>query len=257
MVTTIQRQSIYYCHRPKGWNYWKSELSSTHFSGIIMTQPQFSELPGARERQLQRRSHNPLFTDELQVVTQSQVDSAHQQDLEEEKQFSISLLALLNDVSSFSGKEETDKILQVKEQADRLYEQCIGLAGEHERERQGLLKLNDAIMTAIRAAAGEDPLALSELEKEQQARTIHLSLLECPLIADILRADAVIEEDQLTPTILSADEEAIEMALSLFSLEQRQALVEEASQIKSALEQSGKLDKQLEKKFRMMATWVS
>jgi len=222
-----------------------------------MSQPQFSELPGARERQLKRRSQNPLFTEELRVVTQSQVETARQQDLEEVQRFSTALLALLNDVSAFSGKEETDKILQTKEQADRLYEQCIGLAGEHERERQGLLKLNDAIMTAIRAAAGEDPLALSELEKEQQARAIHLSLLEYPLIADILRSDTVIEEDQLPATILSADNEAIEKALGLFSPEQRQVLMEEAGLIKSELEKSGKLDKQLQQKFSLMSSLVS
>jgi len=222
-----------------------------------MSQPQFSELPGARERQLKRRSQNPLFTEECQVVTPSQLEGARQQDLDEVQQFSTALLALLNDVSAFSGKEETDKILQTKERADRLYEQCVGLAGEHERERQGLLKLNEAIMTAIRAAAGEDPLALSELEKEQQARAIHLSLLEYPLIADILRSDAVIEEDQLPPTILSADDEAIEKALGLFSPEQRQLLIEEARQIKSRLEQSGKLDKHLEKKFSLLFALAS
>lgn len=217
-----------------------------------MSQPTFSEQPGARERQLKRRSQNPFFLKKLRVVSQSQVDKARQQDLEEARQFSASLVALLKDVSAFSGQEETDKVLQVKEKADRLYEQCIGLAGEHERERQGLLKLNDVIMTAIRAAAGQDPLALSELEKEQQARDIHMSLLAYPLIADILRADAVIDEDQLPQTILSADEEAIEKALGLFSLEQRMALLEETRQIKLTLEQSGKLDNLMEKKFKMI-----
>ena len=82
--------------------------------------------------------------------------------------------------------------MQTKEKADRLYEQCVGLAGDHERERQGLLKLNEVIMGAIRAAAGQDPLAMDELEKEQQAREIHLALLECKLVADAM-ADWVLQ----------------------------------------------------------------
>ena len=133
-----------------------------------MSKPQFHDQPGFRERQLQRRHSNPLFTVEQQVVTQVQVDGARQLDRQELQQFAESLQALLMDVSQFSAREETDKILQTKEQADKLYEQCIGLAGEHERERQGLLKLNDVIMAAIRAAAGQDPLALDELEKEAE-----------------------------------------------------------------------------------------
>lgn len=222
-----------------------------------MSLPQFSELPGARERQLQRRAQNPLFSTELQTVTQAEVDKARQQDNDEQRQFSEALLDLLNKVSAFSGTEETDKILQVKEQADRLYEQCMGLAGEHAREREGLLKLNDAIMKAVRAAAGEDPLAISELQKEQEARAIHLSLLEYPLIADILRADAVIEEDQLPATILSADDEEITVAMGLFSLEQRYALVAEVGTIQVALQLAGKLDDRLEKKFSMISALAS
>ncbi len=197
-----------------------------------MNKPQFIDLPGIRERQLKRRYGNPLFSEERQHVSASELKAERQHDKEEVINFVESLQSLLKDVGQFSAREETDTILQTKEKADRLYEQCVGLAGDHERERQGLLKLNDVIMGAIRAAAGQDPLAIAELEKEQQAREIHLALLECRLVADILRPDAAIVENELLPSILSEDEESIRMAMTLFSGEQQQMLLEQASELK-------------------------
>jgi len=214
-----------------------------------MSKPQFIDLPGIRERQLKRRYNNPLFSEDRQQVSTADLKAGRQHDKEEVINFAESLQSLLQDVGQFSAREETDVILQTKERADRLYEQCIGLAGDHERERQGLLKLNDVIMGAIRAAAGQDPLALAELEKEQQAREIHLALLECKLVADILRPDAAIEENELLPTILSENEDSISMAMTLFSDEQQQMLREQASELKQTLQQQGKMDDLLQKKF--------
>ena len=190
-----------------------------------------------------------MFSQARQQVTQTQLEHAREQDNQELQQFGESLHTLLTDVSQFSAREETDRILQTKEQADRLYEQCIGLSGDHERERQGLLKLNDVIMASIRAAAGQDPLAMSELEKEQQAREIHLALLQCRLVADILRPDADLEEDELLPTILSEDEPAIELALTLFNEEQKELLGQQAQQLQQSLHEAGSLDDALRRKF--------
>ncbi len=210
---------------------------------------QFLDSPGLRERQLQRRYRNPLFSAEQQDVSEQQLEQARQQDQQEVQQFAQSLQDLLTDVSQFSGTEETDKILQTKERADKLYEQCIGLSGDHEREREGLLKLNAAIMTAIRSAAGQDPLALEELDRESQARDIHMALLEYSLVADILRADTQLEEDELLPTILSGDEETISTIMTLFNNEQRQILEQQAEALKQSLQQQGVMDQALEKKF--------
>ena len=109
-------------------------------------------------------------------------------------------------------------------------------------------------MAAIRAAAGQDPLALDELEKEQQARDIHLALLECRLVADILRPDNDLQEDELLPTILTEDEESIQMAMTLFSNEQRQLLEQQAAQLKQQLQHDGDFDEQMQKKFLAMSS---
>lgn len=217
-----------------------------------MNQHLFIERPGIRERQLKRRHHNPLFSSAKQQVTDEELKAARQQDKQEVINFTENLQNLLAEVTQFSAREETDTILQTKEKADRLYEQCIGLTGDHERERQGLLKLNEVIMAAIKQAAGSDPLASEELEKEQQAREIHLALLECQLVADILRPDGVIDENDLLPTILSEDEESIQMAMTLFSGEQQQTLHEQATALKKRLQEEGELNTAIENKFNVL-----
>jgi len=217
-----------------------------------MTTIQFIEKPGFRERQLKRRFNNPLFMSSQNQVSQPLVDIARQQDKEEVVEFIEALQTLLTEVGTFSGREETDKIIETKERADRLYEQCVGLTGDHTRERDGLLKLNEAIMKAIWSAAGDDPLAIEELTKEQQAREIHLKLLDYALVVDMLRTDSAIAADELLPTILSENEESIHIALSLFDAEQRQVLVEEANRMKQSLQDQGQLSDDVHEKFTIM-----
>lgn len=219
-----------------------------------MTKIQFIEKPGFRERQLQRRFNNPLFSESQQKVSQSQLDTARQHDKEEVVVFIESLQSLLREVGSFSGREETDKILETKEGADKLYEQCAGLAGDHSRESEGLLKLNEAIMKSIRTAAGDDPLAIEELSREQQAREIHIKLLEYPLVADMLRTDGAIEADELLQTILSESDESIHVAMSLFDAQQREVLAEEATRLQQDLESRGVLSESIQARFSAMTS---
>jgi len=219
-----------------------------------MSKLQFIDKPGYRERQMKRRFNNPLFSETQQQVSEEALASARQQDKDEVVEFIESLQALLTEVGGFSGREETDKIIETKERTDRLYEQCVGLTGEHDRERDGLLKLNEAIMKSIWAAAGEDPLAVEELTREQQAREIHLKLLDYPVVVDMLRTDSGIAADELLPTILSESEESIHIALSLFDPEQRKVLAEEAGRLKQDLQSRDALDEAIENKFKVMVS---
>ena len=211
--------------------------------------PDFTEKPGCQERHLKRRYLNPLFDESRQQVSDQDLQLARQQDQQELQQFSQDLQQLLTEMSQFVGHEDTEKVLAVKETLDRLYQQCMGLAGDHVVEKQGLLKLNEVIMKAIRAAAGQDPVALQELEKEGQARELHLALLEYPLITDLLLDSSPIEDDELVTSILSEDKDTIQMAMSLFDEQQREVLTEQALSIKNNLQTLGLLTPEWQQKF--------
>jgi hypothetical protein len=214
-----------------------------------MTRIQFSQHPGAHERHLKRRYHNPLFPPERRELAQHDVEIAAEKDREEEISFLEELKALLEKVTTFSAREETEVILEIKQQTDKMYEQCAGLRGEHSREKAGLVRLNEVIMNSIRAAAGDDPLAKEELDKEQAARELHMHLLEYSIVPDLLRPDSLIEEDELIPSLLSEEAETIKMVMTLFDDKQRKELLELAAKLIEELKQQGELDSVIEERF--------
>lgn len=199
-------------------------------------------LPGPRERHLRRRRDNPLFPSERRRVSAAELDAARRADQQEYEGFRRELRELLEEAGELAGTVDTDLVLGLKERVERLYEQCAGLGGDHSREKQGLLQLNDIVVAAIRRAAGADPLAHQELEQEQAARQIHVQLLQYPLVADLLSDRSPITAADLVPTLLSESPEAVRVAMSLFEPEQQAELRAEAHAVVEQVERSGRLE---------------
>jgi len=199
----------------------------------------FSPLPGARERQLKRRHENPLFPAELRQVIQVDINHAQREDQREVEAFNKTFRKLLQDVSELEGRADSEKILLLKEQADKLYEQASGLAGDFGEERQALQKLVQAMMKAVRAGAAGDPRALYELDQEDLARQAHYEMLGYHLICDLLRPDSPISREELVPTLLSERQDAVAAAAAFFEPAMLQELVEEGERLLQRCEAEG------------------
>lgn len=174
-----------------------------------------------------RKHENPLFA-VTEVLTQIDIDIAHQDDLDEYESFLEDFNGLLSEVSTLSGAVDTEMILEMKERIDRLYERCVGFGTEQDEYKNALQKLHHTIMAAIRQAAKVDSMALKELEREQEVRKLHIELMEYKLVSDLLRADSPIKDNELVPTLLSEDAEAVQVVMSLFEPDQQQAIRDEA-----------------------------
>lgn len=162
---------------------------------------QFSKRPGAHERRLIRRYRNPLFGHT--AISQEDIDRARERDADEVKAFMKWFRDLVEQCASLDPNAEADVVLKLKEQLDKSYEQSAGLAGD-QSEIQALVKrLLEVIMQAMWKGVGQDMQAHSKLQMEAEARESHFALLGYPLVADLLRPDSVIEEDELVPTLLS------------------------------------------------------
>jgi len=202
---------------------------------------QFSAQPGCRERHLRRKYANPLFGGEAQALTAADVERARGEDEAEREQFRADFQDLLRRAADLSGQVDTEAILEIKEQIDRLYELAAGLGGGVDAEQQSLLKINDVIMRAIHAAAANDPLAIEELEKEAAARQMHLELLHYPLVADLLRSDSPVSREDLVPTLLSEDAETVRVVISMFDPTQQAELRDEARALVEELKRRDEL----------------
>lgn len=201
--------------------------------------PRFSELPGARERHLQRRCDNPLFPVAVRTVTQEQVTIARQEDVTELQAFQSELREVVERAVNLKPTEESEVILGLKERLDRLYEQASGLREDQTKVKAALRQLVGVVMRAVWSGAGNDALARSELEDEEQARAAHYALLEQPLVADLLRPDSPVGADELVPTLLNAGPDELAAALPLFDAGQQTDICREARALLEARAREG------------------
>lgn len=176
----------------------------------------FSEFPGRRERHLLRRRDNPLFLPALRRPSESQLQEAQRLDHEELVEFIGRFHGLVHSAANLHPTAGSEVILDLKERLDRAYEEACGLADDQSDRKLAIRKLLEIIMRAVRAGAGNDPLALAELAQEETARAAHFGFLEWPLVADLLCPETPIPPEDLVPSLLSASAEELEAALELF-----------------------------------------
>lgn len=178
----------------------------------------FSKHPGCQESHLKRLYHNALLQPET-PITQEMVNIAHQEDLDELASFKDAFVSLVNQAVELKPNTDSDVILKLKEDLDKLYEQCAGLTGNTQDYKKGLQKLTKVVMQAIWTGAGDDTTAQSELSQEEAARAQHYELLEIPLVSHLLRPDSPILPEQLVAILLGEDVEQVQQILTLFDHE--------------------------------------
>ncbi len=191
----------------------------------------FSTRPGRHERQLRYRHDNPFLPTSRSRITPEQLEQARQLDHEELLAFIPRFREHLREAAELQSSEGSERILELKEKLEICYEEACGLADDQNEAKRAIRRLLQVIMVAIRSGARGDPLALSELAQEEQARAMHFSLLESPLVADLLSPDCAIPAEELAAVLLVADPAELEAALTLFDPQQLQLICGEAEQL--------------------------
>ena len=180
----------------------------------------FSQFPGRHERHYRRRLGNPLFPRPLAEPTDEDLLDVQRLDHEELLEFLTELRGVVQRAVELKPNEETQVVLDLKSDLDRLYETASALADDQGGNKNAIRQLIAVIMRTVWSGAAGDPLAESELEQEEAARTAHFSLLQQPLVAELLHPDTLIAADELLPTLLSESAAAVAAALELFDTDQ-------------------------------------
>lgn len=197
---------------------------------------EFSSHPGMRERFLQRCQNNPLFPERRRWVTQFEVNQAQRDDLRERERFLVRFRKAIESAGQLPGNVDSQRVLDLKEELDQLYQAAATLPGEMDEYRAMIRRLVEVIMRAVRKGAGEDATARRKLDEEDLARAEHYRLQDLPLVADLMHEDSPITGPELAPTLLSASEGEFEAALGLFAGEQLQLLFHQAEQLLQQLD---------------------
>jgi len=199
----------------------------------------FSESPGSRERQLQRQYNNPLFSEQQRNISPQNLKKIQDEDIAQLSVFSQDFQKLFDSASQLAENVQSDVILKIKEDADRLFEQAACLPGDVSSAQESLLKLIAVIMQAVKQGAGDDPKALSELQQETEARAMHTELMKFPLVVDMLNPDSLIEPENLAATMLSAELDELAAGLQLFEIDQITQLYNDAETLMHECTENG------------------
>ena len=194
-----------------------------------------SEFPGGYERHLLRRIHHAYLFGGVSANKDELLVEAITKDGACASVFSEQFESVLERAVSLKPSEETEVVLEVKAELDRLYTVTGSLCGQQKSIREALTRLISLTMQSVRVAAGNDALALKELQEEEAARILHFKLLESSLVADLLNSDlgtgAFIPTEELIPTLLSADKSELADAVQLFDLEQTSEIIQQAERV--------------------------
>ncbi len=196
----------------------------------------FSQQPGRIERHVKRKHNNPLFPASERTITPEQLQEAQRLDHEELVEFISGFRALVQKTVELKNSEEADVILDIKEQLDMAYEQASGLADDQSETKDAIKKLTQIIMHTIGSNAAGDLTAQEELRQEHEARATHYSLLQYPIVADLLHPESPITEIDLAPTLLSESSQGLQAALELFDDAQLQIICEDGTELLKRLE---------------------
>jgi hypothetical protein len=199
----------------------------------------FTHKPGRRERHLRRRHENPLFAWPPVSVEPLALLEAQRADHEEMVAFRDAFRALVQRALDLPPNAGSDQVLALKEDLERHYEQACGLPEDHTQELAALRRLIDLSVSAVRRAAGQDALALAELDDAEQARAVHFRLLEQPLVADLLHPESPMATEDLVPSLLTATPDELAAVLEIFDAAQIEELVRQGQELLARLDAVG------------------
>jgi hypothetical protein len=198
----------------------------------------FSSLPGPRERQLQRRLNNPLFS-AAAAITQQDINAAQQLDIATMQQFMEQFRDLVQRAVTLEKNVESEVILLLKAQLEQQYAVCTGLSGRPVAIQDAIKKLIAAISSTLRTTSKDDLHALEKLGKDEEHTLLHLQLCDHLIVSDILNPDEVISNDEQIPTLLNESEEGMQAALALFPPERIESLLDEGKALLKKIEAEG------------------
>lgn len=218
----------------------------------------FSQLPGRYERHFKRKHKNPLFgAASFDQYSDEELLEQQRLDHEELMSFLQDLRTCVQQAASLKPNVDSQVLLDLKVQLDKHYETASGLADLQGANKQAIADLTKIIMAQIKHSAQGDALAAQELAQEEQARQLHYNLLEHSIIAELLHADSLIEQDELAATLLSLESTELEAVIGLFDSTQRQAIAQDAQQLLAQLPETAVIYSQAAQNLQQLQTSVN
>jgi len=178
----------------------------------------FSKWPGAWERHLIRRHDNPQYFTGTTPPTDLDITEAQARDQNELLQFNKSLESLIHRSMNLTAGACSDSITSVKKELDACQNTAFGLAADLVEQKDALASLNEVMTSAMQRAlpTGDKDMRLSTMMQKEARRKKRLTLLEYPIVSDLLRSVCPVPPEEIPAALLSESDSAYKAALEIF-----------------------------------------
>jgi hypothetical protein len=175
----------------------------------------WSDAPGCFERHLQRRFMNPLFPRDRRNISSYELADAQARDAADLANFLREFESLLNRASSGGHDGAVSAVLKLRDDTEELMVRAARVGAPARKQGASLQELYEAIANSLRSACS--PTELAKLEEGLRTSARYQETATHEFLAQLSRSDGPISGDEVLPSMLSEDVEAVRLAVRVFS----------------------------------------
>ncbi|MEX2014294.1 MAG: hypothetical protein WD896_02980, partial [Parcubacteria group bacterium] len=227
----------------------KPNANENHESASTDGALQWSSNPGAHETHLRRRHNNPYFPESRRKVLPEDLAEAKRKDKEDYVACEQLFEQLGKEIEALSSTTTSGDLLGLRERIDDLIFFSMGVGGPEIEVASKADRLREAVISDLRAAFAGDEETLSNIEKADAYHKDRVRAFYIPVIAQILRKNGPIPQEETIPAILSEDPSAIAIFINSLPKDSRPPIEVEALKIMREALDNGHVDPQFEEKI--------
>ena len=226
-------------------------LNEAHQANLESTEGTlpWSSSPSAHEAHLMRRHNNPYFPESRRSVSHEDLTEAKRKDKEDYILCQQRLGKLGEEIEALPPTSTSGDLLALRERIDDLIFFSMGVGGPATEIASKADQLREAIISDLRSAFAGDEETLSNIEKADTYHKDNVRKFYIPVIAQILRKNGPIPQDETIPAILSEDPSAIAIFINSLPEDSRALIEVEGLKILRESLDDGHMDPQCEEKI--------
>lgn len=173
-------------------------------AGLLGESLNWSTSPGAYERHLQRRYHNPYFPECRREVSSVDLDVAKDRDAEDTRHVVERFEAFKNIRDVLPDLVPSARVKELRQEMDELACDAMAIGGEAIAIADAARKLRDCLVEILREALKSNPEDSAALERAAQfSKDVVQPVQECQFWAQALRKDSPIDGSELIAALIT------------------------------------------------------
>jgi hypothetical protein len=201
---------------------------------------------------LQRRWNNPYFRAERRSVTPVELQNARNDDAKDYEEAKRNFMEIVDAVANLPAVTPFTTLNKLRQRIDDLMPALMGIGGPALDLTQKAEALRGLIIRDVRLAIGQDAAGLQRLELAERAHDERCRPFQTPFIAQLLREDSPIPNDEVVASLLSEEPATISLCFETLGEGARERAKEPAMRLIAGAAFDGFSDPLLDEKLKVL-----